>query len=59
MTVDIVPIDEIPPGFDVCRSGIPFVYVIGVFPDIKPEDRFAFAAFAVAVAHEWVVLIGG
>ena len=34
LTVDEVPVDKIPPGFDVSRSGIPFVYVIGVFPDI-------------------------
>ena len=34
LTVDIIPVDKIPPGFDVSRSGITFVYVISVFPDI-------------------------
>ena len=34
LTVDVVPVDKIPPGFDVSRSDVPFVYVISVFPDI-------------------------
>lgn len=40
LTVDVVPVDKIPPGFDVSRSGIPFVYVIRMFPDIDGQNRF-------------------
>ena len=52
------PVRDAPEGFEVVRSLVLVLEVVGVFPHIDTEDGRAFAA-SDGLAHDRVVLIGG
>ena len=53
-----IPVDDIPKCGNVVGATVLVVEVVGVFPDVEPENRCA-GAGASNFTHEWVVLIGG
>src|SRR5262249_35440124 len=55
---DFSPVHDAPERLEVIGAAILVFEVVGMFPDIATEDRFAFGA-GDRFAHERVVLIGG
>ncbi len=55
---DFVPVDQVPEGGDVVRSAILILEVVGVFPDVKTEQRRA-ANSGDGFAHQRAILVGG
>ena len=54
----LIPVEDVPPGFEVIGAAVLVVEVVGMFPHIESEDGLAFDA-GDSFAHGGVVLVCG
>src|SRR5689334_8428490 len=50
------PIDDVPKRLEIIGAAILVLEVVGVFPNVAAEERFALHA-SDSLAHDWIVLI--
>src|SRR5262249_50436348 len=51
------PVHDVPKGFEIISAAVLVLQVIGMFPNVAAEHRYAFGA-ADCLTHQWVVLVG-